>query len=72
MAYLVEVGQRFVVLDERVGEVHSLLGVGAHDTPEEVHVVGLEGHFLGVEDYLLELASLREALDHLHAFHIWA
>ena len=54
-----------VVLYEGVGELYPLLGIDPHDTPEQVDVVRLVVHLLRVQDYLLELTGLCEALDNL-------
>lgn len=62
---LVDVSQRLLVGDKHRSKRGSLVRVGAHDRPQQVDVVGLVGDLLGVDDDLLELAGLGEALDHL-------
>jgi len=44
-----------------------LLRVDTHDAPQQEHVVRRVLNLLGIEDDLLELASLSEALDHLRS-----
>ena len=62
---LTDVSQGLVVRHQHPGELGPGLGVDPHDAPQEEDVVGGVAHLLGVEDDLLELAGLGEALDHL-------
>lgn len=59
---LAYVGQRFVVLDEHLGEHAALIWVDAHDATQQEHIVGRVADFFGIEHNLLELARLGKAL----------
>uniref|UniRef100_A0A1I8JFC5 NAD-specific glutamate dehydrogenase n=1 Tax=Macrostomum lignano TaxID=282301 RepID=A0A1I8JFC5_9PLAT len=55
-----DIGQRFVVLDQHLGELQALLVVDAHQVAQQE-----DSHLLGVEHNLLELPSLGKALNDL-------
>ncbi len=65
--YLVDVGHWLFISDHHLGELCPLLRIEPHDVSEQEHVVWGEANLLSVEDDLLELAGLSEALDHLQS-----
>jgi len=65
-SHLVDVRKWFVVSDQHLSKLRSLLRVYTHDAPQQKYVVRSVADLLGVEDDLLELASLSKTLNHLH------
>ncbi len=63
--HLVQVCKGLIILYHHLRELCPLLWVDPHHVAEEEHVVRSVADLLGVEDDLLELASLSKALDHL-------
>ena len=59
---LTNIGQWLVVLDKHLGKHAALFRADTHDATQQENVVGCVADFLGVQDDLLELASLRKAL----------
>ena len=53
-------------MNHHLGKLCALFGVDSHDVPQEEDVVRSVVDFLGIENDLLELASLRKTLDHLY------
>ena len=65
VAYLIDVSKRFIILDQHLGKLRSLLRIDAHDASQQEDVIRNVAHFLGIQDNLLDLTSFRKALDHL-------
>ena len=63
--YLVDISKRFLVLYQHLGKLGALVCIETHDVTQQEDVVRRVAYFLGVQDNLLELASLGETLDHL-------
>lgn len=64
-SYLVDICQWFFILHQHLGKLSSLLWVDSHHITQKENVVWGVVDLLGVENYLLELTSLRKTLDHL-------
>ena len=62
---LVEVRQRLGLVDQQLSELLAVVGIHAHDAAQQEDVVGREVHLLRVQDDLLVLARLHEALHDL-------
>ena len=62
-ADLIDISQRFIVLDQHFGEGRAALRVRAHNLAQNEDVVGSVADLLGVEDNLRKLVGLRKALD---------
>ena len=64
-ADLVDIRERLVIRDKHLCKLGALLRVNPHDTTQQEHVVRSVADLLGIQDDLLELTGLREALNHL-------
>ena len=64
--YLVDICQRFIILDQHLRECDSMLRVDAHYIAEKVDVIGGECDLLGIQHDLAELTRLGEALNYLN------
>lgn len=65
VAHLVDVCKWFVILDQHLGKLCSLLRIDAHDASQQEDVIRNVAHLLGIQNNLLDLTSFRKTLDHL-------
>ena len=65
-AHLIDVRQRFIISNQHLCKLSSLLRVDTHDAPQQEDVVRSVANLLGIQDDLLELTGLRKTLDHLN------